>query len=142
MDQQHMLKKLEDVEQGIHLKLNQLEDRLKSGEELFQLVQDGLKAHKKRTTESQQVTQLHERIRHDKDLRFPHRKIAEFLTNQYDYHHKHFKEVHFNKLVAQTKIGKNKAGEYLDVLSKKGYIQKRTDGYRNFYKMHQEEEQG
>lgn len=68
-------------------------------------------------------------------LRFPHRKILEYLSSQYDYEQKRFKEVNYNKIVKECRIGKNKAKEYLKLLSDKGFIKERFDGYRVWYRV-------
>lgn len=76
---------------------------------------------------------IYSQIRNDNSLRYPHKKIMEFLIEQYDYGKDRFKEVHFSKIVKECRIGKNKAKEYLDFLIKKGFIESSTDGYRRFY---------
>jgi predicted transcriptional regulator len=60
---------------------------------------------------------------------YPHKKILDFLIEQYDYEKDNFKKVHFSKIVKECRIGKNKAKEYFDFLIKKGLIDTRTDGY-------------
>jgi len=72
-------------------------------------------------------------IRQDKSLRYPHRKILDFLIEQYDYQKGKFREIHFSRIVKECRLGKNKAKEYLDYLAEKGLIDSRSDGYRKFY---------
>jgi len=74
-------------------------------------------------------------LRHDKDLRYPHLKILDFLDGEFDSTKNEFKEVHFSKLVKESRVGKNMAKSYLSLLEQKGYIQKRSDGYRIFFKL-------
>ncbi len=69
-------------------------------------------------------------------LQYPHRKILDFLTGEYDPANKRFKESHFSRLVKEARLGKNMAKEYLGLLERKGYIERRTDGYRKYFKIH------
>ena len=48
--------------------------------------------------------QIYSVIRQDKSLRFPHRKILNYLTEQYDYHKSEFTEVHFSKIVKECRL--------------------------------------
>ena len=80
-------------------------------------------------------SQLFQKITQDSTLRYPHRKILEFLSGQYDYQHGRFKEIHFSALVRECRLGKNKAKEYLGLLVEKGYLARRDDGYRIWYKL-------
>lgn len=82
---------------------------------------------------SQNKGQFQPKFRNDKSLRYPHQKILEYLSNQYDYRQDKFLKVHFSKLVKECKIGKNKANEYLDLLVDKGYVKRQSDGYRVWY---------
>lgn len=79
------------------------------------------------------LSQWSARIRADKTLRFPHRKILDFLLGEYDSAKDEFNEIHFSRLVKASRVGKNMAKGYLAVLESKGYIDRRTDGYRVFY---------
>lgn len=74
-------------------------------------------------------------IRNNPDLRFPHRKILEYLSQQYDYGKKQFQEVNHSTIVRGCKLGKNKAKHYLNDLAVKGLIARREDGYRVWYKI-------
>jgi len=76
-----------------------------------------------------------EKIRNDKDLRFPHRKILEFLLGQYDFEKKEWREVNFSRIVREARIGKNKAKSYLTLLETKGYVEKREDGYKKWWRV-------
>lgn len=76
---------------------------------------------------------LYAMIRQDKSLRYPHRKILDFLIEQYDYEKGVFKEVHFSKIVRECRLGKNMAKNYLEFLVEKGYLGRRDDGYRVWY---------
>ena len=106
------------------------------------LIQNGIQGFKKhlktKYTTQGETRKRHEflnRARVDSELRYPHMKILEYLSTQFDSEDKGYKEINFNKLVREAKIGKNKAGEYLKVLLKRGYIEKRSDGYRVWYSL-------
>lgn len=79
------------------------------------------------------IERLYRKIRNDVSLRFPHRKILEYLFSLYDYDTNSFKEIHFSKIVKECRLGKNKAKEYLEYLIQKRLVSYRTDGYRKFY---------
>ncbi len=120
--------------------LRRLENRLKGGEDAFLLIRDGLQSYKERclkeivnTGGDATIQKWREKARIDGDLKWPHRKILDFMIGQYDYQKKQFKEKAFNEIVSGSKIGKNMAKEYLDFLSQKGYLQKRETDYRHFY---------
>lgn len=74
-------------------------------------------------------------IQKDSSLRFPHRKILEYLSRQYDYEKKAFKEANHSAIVKECRIGKNKASKYLKHLEGMGCIEKRHDGYRVWYRI-------
>jgi predicted transcriptional regulator len=78
---------------------------------------------------------LYERMRIDKMLRHPHRKILDFLSGLYDELGNEFKEAHYSELVKQCRLGKNMASSYLRFLDDKGYISRRNDGYRVWYRV-------
>ena len=70
----------------------------------------------------------------DTDLSHPHRKILEYLLQQYDHETQSFKEVHFSKIVREARIGKNMAKEYFAFIEERNYVERRTDGYRVYYR--------
>ncbi len=76
-----------------------------------------------------------DKIGNDPEFRYPHIKILNCLVDHYDFQAKCFKELQFSQLVRLSKIGKNKAAEYLDLLIRKGLIGYRSDGYRKYYWM-------
>jgi len=79
--------------------------------------------------------QVLSKIQCDIGLKYPHRKILDFLLSQYDYSTGKFKEIHFSKIVKECRLGKNMAKGYLDNLAERGYLKKRDDGYRVWYGM-------
>ena len=68
-------------------------------------------------------------------LGFPHRKILEYLAQQYDYRKKQYQEVHHSTIVRKCKLGKNYAKKYFNDLEAKGLIARRDDGYRVWYRI-------
>lgn len=73
-------------------------------------------------------------------LKHHHKKILQYLWQQYDYEKGEYREVHFSALVKECKLGKNNAKSYLDELMDKGIVVSRSDGYRTFYRLHVPEE--
>ena len=128
-----------DIEQTLSQNLRDIQNKLDIGRETFLFVNEGLKAYEQRKLKDCQLSpnnsmlnKLYDKIRNDKDLRFPHRKILEFLLGQYDFEKNQFREVHFSRLVIEARVGKNMAGSYLSLLEQKGYIEVRNDGYRKW----------
>lgn len=89
----------------------------------------------KNSKEHQLKVDIYATIRNDKRLRYPHNKIIDFLSNQFNYEKQSFNEIHFSKIVKECRIGKNMAKGYLDYLVEVGYLEKRDDGYRVWYKI-------
>jgi len=137
-----ILERVVRIEDALAQGLRDVQEKLGAGQETFRLFKDGLSAYKDRTlketgvSKSQSVlNQWNQKILSDRDLRFPHRKILEFLLSQFDFQKNQFKEVHFSRLVKEAHVGKNKATEYLSLLEQKGYVQIRDDGYRIFFRI-------
>ena len=116
-----ILERITNIEHAVSTRLGSIEETLEIAKDTFQIWHDGLRVHNK--------------IRNDKELGYPHRKILDYLLSQYDFDTNNFKEIHFSKLVKESHIGKNMATSYLTLLVQKGYIRKRGDGYRLFYKI-------
>ena len=72
-------------------------------------------------------------VQKDPSLRFPHRKILEFLARQYDYQEKRFKVVNYSRIVKECRLGRRRAKGYLQELGTKQVISRSTDGCRIFY---------
>lgn len=137
-----ILSRLSKIEETLATGLRNVDEKLNTSRDSFQFFSDGLKAYKDRTLKELQISTTKsvlnnwaEKIRHDKDLRFPHRKILDCLLGRYDFESGEFKEVHFSRLVNEAHVGKNAAKGYLAVLEQKGYVRKRDDGYRVFFKI-------
>jgi len=137
-----IIKRVEKMEEVLAGRFNQLEDKLTTSEDAFLLIQDGLEAYKKRClkdiVEAGGISKIHqwrEKVRTDEELKWPHKKILDFMIGQYDYQKKQFKEKAFNEIVTGAKIGKNMAKEYLHVLQQKGYVDHKNTGYRHLYQI-------
>lgn len=137
-----ILQRVIGIENTLVEGLKQIEEKINLGQEGFQFFNDGLKAYKERNLKKLQISitdvstmELSAKIRADKELKFPHKKILDFLLSQFDFNTSKFKEVHYSKLVRECHIGTNMANSYLSLLEKKGYLQVRDDGYRKFFKI-------
>ena len=103
------------------------------------MLSDGLRkleAHKatvKTTLHEQLVNEWSAKIRADSELRYPHRKLLDVLLLEFDATEGAFQGIHFSRLVKSARVGKNMAKRYLTLLEARGYVQKRSDGYRVFY---------
>lgn len=120
--------------------IEQLRKELDAGRESREFLDAGLKAYREKCLKEvgarpDPIAPIWARIRSDPEIRFPHRKILERLAARYDFQAKAFSEIHFSGLVKESRVGKNKAKEYLALLEAKGFIASRTDGYRKFYKI-------
>ena len=127
------------MERSLIEALRALDTRLESVQPVFQLLSDGLDAYRDRLLKEDQFSRIRnhvfETVRADTELRFPHRKILDFLLGEYDYTKAEFKEVQFSRLVREARIGKNMANSYLSVLERKALVVRRSDGYRVFFRI-------
>ena len=132
---------LEGIER-IEDSIGGIEKTVATGQEVLELFNQGLRLYKENLLKKAGISKRNkhlyewsEKIRNDGDLRYPHRKILDFLSGQWDLSKNQFKEVHFSKIVKEAHVGKSKTNSYLSLLERKGYIQKRDDGYRRFFKI-------
>lgn len=126
--------RLQALEQQIRL----LNTFLTDSDSVFRVLSDTLKAHRAnvlREVQNGPMNAILTKVRTDPELRFPHRKILEFLASRYDFTTNAFQEAFFSQIVRGARLGKNRAREYLAVLERKGYIQSRHDGYRLFFRI-------
>ena len=134
-----VLERLDRLERSFTESLRVLELRLAVAEPLSRVFNDGLEAYRTRLLHQNRQGRVRQelltRINTDGELRFPHRKILDFLGGEYDYNKDEFKEVNFSRLVKECRIGKNRAQGYLSVLVRKGLVTRRTDGYRIFFRI-------
>ena len=137
---QEILQRVTKIENVLVDGLKRMQEQLDKAQPFFRFFDAGLSAYRNEIVKSnsnQLVAQLSERIRNDRELRFPHRKLLDFLLGQFDYSKQQFKEIHFSQLVKEARVGKNAAKAYLEFLEQKGYILRRSDGYRLFCKIRQ-----
>jgi hypothetical protein len=119
--------------------LGLISGRLAAAEPVLQLFADGLEAYRSRLLRENRLGRIRSEILSgiaaDPECGFPHRKIIDFLLSEYDFAKDDFREVHFSRLARQARVGKNRAQSYLSVLERKGFISRRSDGYRMFFRI-------
>lgn len=134
-----VLERLERIERILTEGLTAMNTRLNSAAPVIGLFNDGLEAYRTRLLHENRLGRIRQellaRISTDRTLRFPHRKILDFLLGEYDYNREQFTEVTFSRLVRECRVGKNRAQGYLSLLEQKGFVVRRTDGYRIFFKL-------
>ncbi len=132
---EQIMEELANIRSG----LDRIEGQIAAGSTLFEVFNGGLEAYRRkdvahfRHATAQQM--WHIRSQADPDLLFPHRKILECLLRQYDDMTDQFGELHFSALVRQARVSKSRAARYLAALEEKGYVRRRDDGYRVFYRI-------
>ncbi len=96
---------LEGIER-IEDSIGGIEKKLTTGQEIHELFNQGLRVYKENLLKKARISQRNnllyqwsEKIRNDRDLNYPHRKILDFLSGQWDFAKNQFKEVHFSKIV-------------------------------------------
>jgi len=132
----HLCHKINVIEAMMHENTKKLTESLDISREHQFLITNGINGYKKRIIgdfKSSPQERLYSKIRTDRTLRHPHRKILDFLIDRYDPVQGVFQEVHFSRIVRECRLGKNKAREYLDYLIARDFLQKRSDGYRVWY---------
>ena len=109
-------------------------------EEYDLVIKHGLEGYKERVKRSittgqrfDPITWIAGILQKEPELRFPHRKILEYLSRQYDYEKKAFKEVNYSTIVRECRLGRNQAKGYFKLLEQKGLLARRTDGYRVWF---------
>ena len=135
-----LVKHLDHIEGTLSNGLEQLNETLSTVTETIQFVDDALRAYRKRFLKqsmnvNHKLTKWYQRMADDTELRFPHRKIIEYLLTLYDDGKEEFKEAFFSRIVRHCKLGKNMAKDYLILLEKRRYIVSRDDGYRVHYRI-------
>ncbi|MFX1453071.1 MAG: hypothetical protein ACFFCM_19710 [Promethearchaeota archaeon] len=138
----NLYSKIESIKAILIKNAEMLKESLSIGREHQFLINHGIEGYKRKISNgfnSKERTLIKEKIfeliRKDNTLRHPHRKIMNFLIEQYDYGQDKFGEVHFSRIVKECRLGKNKAREYFEFLGEKGFLDTRTDGYRRFYRI-------
>lgn len=116
--------------------LTRIEEKLAAGGELFSFFSAALKAYRQNQLEIERTPHMAlARFAGDAELRFPHRKLLEALINLWDFEKATFGEIAYSKLVRKARVGKQAAREYLSLLLQKQYVEKRSDGYRIWYRL-------
>lgn len=145
MNQQNLTQNLQSISErmnNIEFIVQRNAEMLKKSLDIFAeqslLLNHGIKGYidklgLRNTEKSDNLERLRALVRADKSLRYPHRKIMNYLIEQYDYEKGVFREIHFSKIVKECRIGKNMAKGYLDILTEKGFLIFRADGYRKFF---------
>ena len=98
-----ILQRVQEIDGSVKERLQRIENQLAAGQPVFQLFNEGLTSYRRRLLGEDSTARLlasvSERVRVDKELHYPHRKILDFLLGQYDPVDKLCKEFHFSKLV-------------------------------------------
>lgn len=135
-----LFNKINSIELLVHKSTEMLKETLTISKQHQFLIANGINGYKQKIIRDFKIKEkstpkeaLYQKIRHDMSLRHPHRKILHFLIKQFDYQAGVFREAFFSQIVKECRLGKNKAGEYLDFLVARGYLRKREDGYRVWY---------
>lgn len=134
-----MLERVTRIEQSVCEALKVIDAKI--GHDALMFFDESLRMYRERclreahmTASSAVIARLAEKVRQDRDLGFPHRKIMDVLLMQYDFQLADFKEVHFSRLVREARVGKSRARAYLSTLIGKGYVLERDDGYRKCFR--------
>jgi predicted transcriptional regulator len=135
-----ILERIVRIEKALAQGFGEVREKLEIGKEPFQFFNEALRLYRDKFREEILPVKvfLHDwftKVRNDGSLRYSHRKILEFLLERYDFQNRAFQEVHFSKLVKEARIGKNMGKKYLMELEEKGYVEKRNDGYRMFFRI-------
>lgn len=137
-----LLERVSSLRKAMDERLGRIEAAIEAGIEPARVLSDGLRAYRERVLKQEfggrRITaedRLRQSVRQDSSLSFPHRKILDCLMEKFDPSTSQFQEVHFSKLVREARVGKSRARVYLNLLEEKGYVEKRGDGYRLFYRL-------
>jgi len=132
--------KIENIEYNILKNSEMLKESLSIGRQHQFVFENGIMGLRRKIIgdyklkeRSTPIEALYTQIRQDKALRHPHRKILDYLIDRFDYQAGSFREAHFSKIVKECRLGKNMAKQYLEFLISRGYLKKRSDGYRVWY---------
>lgn len=139
---EEMLERVKKIEENLSESIEPIRRHLEERYECNYVVRYGLEGFRERVVRLYSEKRafnpqawLFQVIQKNPELRFPHRKILEYLSRQYDYEKKEFREVNLSAIVRQCRLGKNRVHEYLRDLEGKGLLQRREDGYRVWYKI-------
>lgn len=125
-----------DFSNAVIQRLDYIDERLQVGQAFFTFFRDAMKAVRKRHLELDAVPwRFLSRMSQDVFLRLPHRKLLHRLAQRYDFERGCFLELSFSKLVRDAHVGKQAARGYLGELQSLGYVFRRGDGYRIWFRI-------
>ena len=131
--------RLDRIEQSMSHQLRDIHDKIENATRIAQLIEHFLDFNQR-----QEALPIHERSSHlqtaaasNRSLRWPHRKILDFLLNQVDPQTCSYKPVQTSTLIRAARIGKQAAANYLADLIESGFIVRWSDGYRVFYRINE-----
>lgn len=137
-----ILQKVSGIERSLRESMERIERKLSAGEEPVSFFADALQLYRQKHIKlladdkhRTAIDRLRERFSLDAELCYPHRKILDSLLSRFDFQSGKFFEAHFSELVRQARVGKNRAQGYLALLEAKGYVERRNDGYRHFFRI-------
>lgn len=120
----------------------QLAQALEQDREAVRLISDGLRAHRERHFENTPIPALSNDLLRlfwtDKSIKWPHRRILDFLAQQWCFTKHEFKEVHQNEIVKQANISRSMIKQHLTHLLDRGLIERREGHGRIFYRINGE----
>jgi len=135
-----ILSEINTIKESLAKESEILSNMKNSTEEQQFLIHHGIKGFKdmvlekfEKQSKENKISRLYSIFMHDKDLTHPHKKILSYLLEQFSLDKNCFQSIHFSKIVKDCRLGKNKSKEYLDLLTRKGFLEKQNDGYRVWY---------
>ena len=137
---QQILEHIEATEQRVLARLRLIEGRLCDAPDVLGFFGEALRRERERHQGASRdarlaLLRLLSDARHDPALGYPHVKIVEALSRQQDERTGAPAELAFSRLVREARVSKGRAGRYLAVLEAGGYVSKREDGYRVWFKL-------
>ena len=114
-------------------------DAIEADREAVRLISDGLKAHRDRHFEKTPLPALSNELLRlfwtDKSIKWPHRRILNFLARQWCFTRREFKEVHQNQIVRDAQVSRSMIKRHLSELVNKGLIERREAHGRILYRI-------
>lgn len=130
---------LQEIQKQIASRLDRIEQKLDQGKDTHSFFSIALHAYRQHHSDIATIPQkLLALFSSDLDLKFPHRKLLEHLLQHYDFETAAFQELSYSKLAAAARVGKQAAREHLSLLQEKGYVERRDDGYRIWFRINQD----
>lgn len=140
---ENVITKMYKIESTLNEEVEYRKNHIESQNRLKTLLDYGLKGFQEKAIETYKETgkpltaqdKLLKRIKNDDSLTCPQKKILNYMSQMYDFRINEFKEVYQSQIIKACKLGKNMAKRYFFQLIDKGYIKRRDDGYRIWYKI-------